>query len=254
MAQRTPVAAGNWKMNTTPSEGVALARELSERLVGVTGVEVVVCPPFTHLAPVRDVLHGWIGVGAQNVSPEPKGAFTGEVSGAMIAELAGYVIIGHSERRQYFHDTDELVQRRLRAALGAGLVPIVCVGETLAERDARQVESVLSRQVQGALAGVDLGEGLILAYEPVWAIGTGRAANGQQANEAMGHIRRVVSQVTANGLAERVRILYGGSVTPENIDEFAAQEHVDGALVGGASLRADSFEQIARRLAAAKVA
>ena len=252
MVQRRPVAAGNWKMNTTPDEGEVLCRELVGLLGRYEAAEVVVFPPFTHLAPARAVLESSrIGLGAQNLHWEPKGAYTGEVSAAMIATLARYVLVGHSERRQYFGETDEIVRWKLAAALGAGLTPVVCVGESLAERDAGRVEEVLDRQVRGALTGVALGPAPILAYEPVWAIGTGRAANGRQAGEAMAFIRSVVAGVVSGEFAAQVRILYGGSVTAHNAAEFVSEPEIDGALVGGASLAAASFAEIARQIGAA---
>jgi triosephosphate isomerase len=251
MAGRRPVAAGNWKMNTTVDEGVALAIAIEAELGSSSAAEVVLFPPYTHLSRLADTLRDTaIGLGAQNLFWEEKGAFTGEVSAAMIRNVARYVIIGHSERRQYFGETDETVNRRLKSALAAGLTPVVCVGESLAEREADQVEAVLGCQVRGALDGVQFGSGLILAYEPVWAIGTGRAADGEQANAAMGFIRSEVAALAGDAVAQAVRILYGGSVTENNIDEFAAQPEIDGGLVGGASLQAASFIAIVRSIGA----
>jgi triosephosphate isomerase len=254
MAARRPVAAGNWKMNTTVAEGVALCRDLVAGLNSIGDAEVVVCPPFTHLARVAEALAGSpIKLGAQDIFWEPKGAFTGEVSAEMVRELAGYVIIGHSERRQFFGETDDTVRLKLVAALRTGLIPIVCVGESLDERDAGLVEEVLARQVRGALDAVEFDERVIFAYEPVWAIGTGRAANGQQANAAMGFIRGIVAERSSRSTADGVRILYGGSVNAQNVAEFMAQEHIDGGLVGGASLQAASFLEIARQITATRV-
>ncbi len=251
MKQRTPVAAGNWKMNTTPDEAAILCRELASLLNGELGVEVVVFPPFTNLAAAHQALIGSrIGLGAQNLFWEGKGAYTGEISASMVRSLAEYVIIGHSERRQYFGETDETVRKRLIAALGSGLVPIVCVGESLEQRDAGQVEDVLERQVRGALSGTAAGTPLIMAYEPVWAIGTGRAADAKQAAVAMACIRRVIGQCLSPEIAKQVRILYGGSVTPQNAADFMAEDEIDGALVGGASLNATSFAQVARLIGA----
>jgi triosephosphate isomerase len=251
MSQRRPVAAGNWKMNTTPEEGISLCRELLATNVAAGGAEVIVFPPFTHLAGAREVLAGSpIALGAQNLFWEPSGAYTGEISASMICAFATHVLIGHSERRQYFGESDETVRKKLVAALGAELVPVVCVGESLAERDAGMVETVLDRQVRGALLDVAFDSMLILAYEPVWAIGTGRAATPEQADAAMGFMRNVVASVSSGGLAEQIRILYGGSVTAQNVSEFIHGPHVDGALVGGASLKAESFAEIARRIGA----
>jgi len=251
MKQRTPVAAGNWKMNTTPDEATMLCRELASLLNGELGAEVVVFPPFTNLAAAQQALIGSrIGLGAQNLFWEGKGAYTGEISASMVRSLAEYVIIGHSERRQYFGETDETVRKRLIAALGSGLVPIVCVGESLKQRDAGQVEDVLERQVRGALSGTAAGTSLIMAYEPVWAIGTGRAADAKQAAVAMACIRRIIGQRLSPEIAKQVRILYGGSVTPQNAADFMAEDEIDGALVGGASLNAPSFAEIARLIGA----
>jgi triosephosphate isomerase len=239
-------------MNTTVEEGLALARALVEQLAGLGGAEVVLYPPFTHLLALAQAVQGsGIAVGAQNVFWEEKGAYTGEVSAAMLRPIVANVLIGHSERRQYFGETDETVNKRLHAAVAAGLRPCVCVGETLAERDAGQVEAVLQRQLTVGLAGVTAETNLLLAYEPVWAIGTGRAATSVQANEAMAHIRAVLGGIVGTERAAAIRILYGGSVTPDNVADLMAQPEIDGALVGGASLKADSFTAIARAIAAA---
>jgi triosephosphate isomerase len=250
---RTPVSAGNWKMHTTLDEFRALAGALRESLAGIAGVERVVCPPSLYLLEARDVFAGTgVGVGAQNAHWEDKGAFTGEISPAMLVGIAEYVIIGHSERRTYFCETDETVHRRTAAALRHGLRPIVCVGETLDERTAGHTEVVLERQVRTALTGLSLPDGFIIAYEPVWAIGTGRAATGPLAAEAIAFIRTLVGDLVGPARAATVRILYGGSVTAANIDEFMREPEIDGALVGGASLRADEFAEITRRIAAAR--
>lgn len=250
---RTPVSAGNWKMHTTVDEFRALAGALRESLSGIAGVERVVCPPALYLLPARDLFAGTgIGVGAQNTHWEDKGAFTGEISPAMLAGIAEYVIVGHSERRAYFCETDETVHRRTAAALRHGLRPIVCVGETLEDRTSGRTEAVLERQVRAALAGLDLPDGFIIAYEPVWAIGTGRAATGALAAEAIAHIRALVAQLAGPAKAATVRILYGGSVTAANIEEFMREPEIDGALVGGASLKADEFTEITRRIAGAR--
>ncbi|HEY8490184.1 MAG TPA: triose-phosphate isomerase [Dehalococcoidia bacterium] len=245
--ERVPVIAGNWKMHTTTQQALDLCRALREPLDRVEGVEKVVCPPYVHLRAAADVLSGTtVGVGAQNVHWEEQGAYTGEISPVMLAEICRYVIIGHSERRAYFAETDETVRRKVAAALARGLIPIMCVGETLEERESGRTDEVVTRQVRRGLDGVDVPEGFIIAYEPVWAIGTGRAATGALAAETIDLIRRRVAELAGAGLAATVRILYGGSVTPENIDEFLAQPGIDGALVGGASLKAESFLAIAR--------
>ena len=246
MLDRIPVYAANWKMNTTIPEGIELAQSLSDRLDGESGAVLVICPPFTHLAPLADCLaESTLSLGAQNVYWEPKGAFTGEISPLMLRGLVQYVIIGHSERRSYFGETDGDVNRKIVAALEAGLTPIVCVGESGEQRDAGETEAILRHQVQQGLSGIDLSSGLIVAYEPIWAIGTGVSAHGEQAQEAIAFIR---TQLRALGgpVAEETRILYGGSVTASNVAEFAAEPDIDGALVGGASLSADSFEALVR--------
>ena len=251
---RIPIIAGNWKMNTLRTDAIGLARAIRERSDGVAGVEKIVCPPFVFLHDVRAAVEGsTIELGAQNVYWEEKGAFTGEVSVTQIAEVAKYAIIGHSERRQYFGETDETVNRRVKAALAHGLKPIMCVGETLDQRQGHQTKDVLVRQTRGGLDGVDVGPEFIIAYEPVWAIGTGLAADGATAQEAIALIRATVRDV-AGGVADRVRILYGGSVTGDNIGEYMAQPDIDGGLVGGASLKADGFAAIIAGTAAAVTA
>jgi triosephosphate isomerase len=245
---RSPLIAGNWKMNTTLSEAVTLARQVRQGISGVYNVELVLCPPFISLAAVREVLKGSsIGVGAQNLYFEEKGAYTGEVSPLMVADLCDYVIIGHSERRQHFGETGEVVNKKVGAALKAGLKPILCVGERLEENEAGRTEEVVIGQLREALEGLEVGGELVIAYEPVWAIGTGRAAHGSQANETTALIRRTLTGLRGREVAGAVRILYGGSVTAENIAEFMEQSEIDGALVGGASLKADQFVSIVRQ-------
>jgi triosephosphate isomerase (TIM) len=252
-AVRTPVSAGNWKMNTTAQEFEALAAELRPALDGIGGVERVVCPPFIHLRRAQEIFEGsGVGLGAQNVHWEDRGAYTGEISAAMLAGLVEYVIIGHSERRRDFGETEESVNKRTAAALRHGLRPIVCVGETLDQRKAGSTGEVLDQQIRGGLVGITLPEGFIVAYEPVWAIGTGRAATGTIANEAIGFIRRQVAAIAGPKAGERVRILYGGSVTAANVEEFMREPEIDGALVGGASLKADEFAAITRAIAEAR--
>jgi triosephosphate isomerase (TIM) len=250
---RTPIVAGNWKMNTSAESARNLVRAIRDGGVDqIRGVEKVVCPPFTFLHVANEAAAGSsVKVGAQNMHWEEKGAFTGEVSPSMLAGLVEYVIIGHSERRAYFCESDETVNKKLRSALAHGLRAIVCVGETGDERQAGETESVLKRQVQGAFGGVEVTSDVVVAYEPVWAIGTGVAATPQDASDAIGLIRREVAGIIGERQAEEIRILYGGSVTPDNIGDFVALPGVDGGLVGGASLVAESFLQMCRRAAEA---
>ncbi|HXJ35085.1 MAG TPA: triose-phosphate isomerase [Candidatus Eisenbacteria bacterium] len=247
---RIPLLAGNWKMHGARAEAVALASALAKDVGRVPGREVLVAPPFTALEAVATAIAGTdIRLAGQNLHWEPKGAFTGEISAQMLKEAGcTHVIIGHSERRQLFGETNETVNRRLETALEAGLVPIVCVGETLQEREADATAQVVERQVATGFAGVSTANFArsIIAYEPVWAIGTGRTATPAQAQEVHVAIRRQVAKLTAPETAERVRILYGGSVKPDNIDSLMAEPDIDGALVGGASLVADQFTRIVR--------
>ncbi len=247
MAGRKPIVAGNWKMNTTVAEGLALVDEMLPRLQALDAVERVVCPPFLSLSAIAERLRGTgVGVGAQNMHPEAKGAFTGEIAPGMLEGVVSYVILGHSERRQYFSEDDAFVNRKVKAALAVGLVPIVCVGETLEQNEAAETESVVTRQVRAALDGVQHVSGLVVAYEPIWAIGTGKAATPEGANETISIIRRTIAGVAGETTANGVRIQYGGSVTPDNFAAFIGQPEIDGALVGGASLKADSFVEIVR--------
>ena len=244
----TPIVAGNWKMNTTLSEAVVLAAQMRDALDAVEGVEKVVCPPFISLMAVKGLLDGTsVKLGAQNMHYEEKGAYTGEVSPGMLAGICQYVILGHSERRQYFGESDELVNRKVHSALNTGLRPILCVGERLEQREAGRAEEVVTGQLRGGLEGVTSIETLAVAYEPVWAIGTGMAATGEIAEEIMGAIRRTLTELYGDGAALEVPLLYGGSVTPDNVAEFAGQPNINGALVGGASLDAQRFVEIARR-------
>ena len=249
---RVPVAAGNWKCNTRRESATALASGLREALSGVDGVEKVVCPPFVYLAAVAEALTGSsLRLGSQDVHWADDEAATGEIGPEMLAELAQYVIIGHSERRHRFGETDEMVNRKVKAALAAGLSPIMCVGETLEEREAGTTGEVLVRQTRRGLEGAEIPDGFIIAYEPVWAIGTGRAATAEIAEEAIAVIRREVASLFDGDKAETVRILYGGSVTPDNVAEFVSRAGIDGALVGGASLKVDAFAGITREIARA---
>ncbi len=251
MTSRKPIVAGNWKMNTSIAEGLALVDEMLPRLQAIEAVERVVCPPFISLSAIADRLRGTtVGVGAQNMHPEPKGAFTGEIAPGMLEGLATYVILGHSERRQYFSEDDAFVNRKVRAALGIGLVPIVCVGETLEQNEQGETEAVVTRQLRGALDGVEHISGVVIAYEPIWAIGTGRAATPEGANKTIALIRGTIASLAGEPTASGVRIQYGGSVTPDNFAAFIGQPDIDGALVGGASLKADSFVDIVRLAAA----
>ena len=244
---RKPIIAGNWKMHLTRPEAEALARQLRAACDTET-VEVVLCPPFTALAAVGQVLHGSrLALGAQNVHWEAQGAFTGEVSAGMLRDLGcRFAIVGHSERRQYFGETDEGVARRAAAALAGQLTPIVCIGETLAQRDANETFKVLERQLEGGLGKLAAGDvtRIVLAYEPVWAIGTGRNATPEQAQEAHAFIRKWWSGRFGEPAAQQLRIQYGGSVNAANAASLLQQPDVDGALVGGASLKADAFSAI----------
>ena len=247
---RTPLIAGNWKMNTTLDEARALVQALLPGLDQLEGVEKVVCPPFISLHAVAEMVRGsTVAVGAQNMYFEEKGAFTGEVSPLMLKGLCEYVILGHSERRHIFGEKDLLVGQKVRAAVSQQLKPIVCVGENEEQREQGWAESVVSTQLRAALSGVPFTSGIVVAYEPVWAIGTGKAATGKIANDMCGLIRRELGGLYTDRRAEQVRILYGGSVTPQNIGGFLGQPQVDGALVGGASLKADDFVTIAKAAA-----
>jgi triosephosphate isomerase len=245
---RRKLIAGNWKMYNTIAEALALVGELRPRLAPFADLDLAVFPPFTALAAVARALEGSnIGVGGQNLSAEPRGAFTGEVSAAMLVEAGcRYALVGHSERRQLFGETDEGVHRKAGAAIAAGLIPIVCIGELLAERQAGRTLDVVRRQLEGGLAGFTDAQmkGLVLAYEPVWAIGTGVNATAAQAQEVHAAVRNEVARRMGSSVAEGLRILYGGSVKPENARELLAEPDVDGALVGGASLLAHSFTGI----------
>ena len=247
-SRRLPIVAGNWKMNYGPAEARRFAESILRPLAGLSGVECLLCPPFVSLPAVAEVLAGSpVGLGAQNMYFEERGAYTGEISPTMLSGLCQYVILGHSERRTYFGETDELVNRKAQAAFRYGLHPIVCVGERLEERDADLTERVITTQVHGSLANlpIDHLSELVVAYEPIWAIGTGRAAGAQDAADAAAIIRALLGNMYGAAAAQSVRIQYGGSVTPANIAAFAALPDIDGSLVGGASLQPD-FVEIAR--------
>ncbi|RMD74951.1 MAG: triose-phosphate isomerase [Lentisphaerae bacterium] len=241
--------AGNWKMNHNRAETKAMLAAFCPAVKDVVGkLDIAVCPTFTSLDAAREVLAGTgIQLGAQNVHWAESGAFTGEIAASMLKEVpVDFAIIGHSERRQYFGETDATVNQRLKACLNAGLAAIVCVGETLDERKAGQVESVVSRQVREGLAGIDAASmaRVTIAYEPVWAIGTGETATPQQAQEVHALIRKLLAELFGQEVADQIRIQYGGSVKPDNVQELMAQPDIDGALVGGASLKADSFSSL----------
>ncbi len=269
---RIPMIAGNWKMNTTVSEAVALVHEmhsgihaapdfegvvcpaglcladLEAGLDVITNVEKVICPPFISLNAVKTIIKGSsIKLGAQNLYYEAKGAYTGEISPTMLAELCEFVIVGHSERRQYFNETGDIVNRKVKAALKFMLKPILCIGEKLEENEAGRTQEIIAEQLESSLAGIKSGENLTIAYEPVWAIGTGRAASGEEANGTIGFIRQRLEQLYAKKVAQEIRILYGGSVNADNTVEFMEQPEIDGALVGGASLQADQFLSIVKQ-------
>lgn len=249
---RRPIVAANWKMNTGPDDGAELARAVAAEDLPFAQVDVVLCPPATGLTAVAGVVRGTpIAVGAQHVYWEPSGAFTGEISVPMLAGLATYAIAGHSERRQLFGETDLDVQRKTLAILAGGLTPIVAVGESLGQRDAGETLDVLRSQVTQVFEALtpDETSASVIAYEPVWAIGTGRNATPEQAQEAIGWIRETVEAIHGQPTASRIRIQYGGSVSPENCEELLSREGIDGALVGGASLDAAKFAAIVRAAA-----
>jgi triosephosphate isomerase len=253
---RIPIIAGNWKMYKTIPEATALIEAVKVPLSGISGVEQVVCPPYVCIPAVKEAIgEAEIGLGAQNVYFEPEGAYTGEVAPKMLAGLCEYVIIGHSERRQYFHETDESVNKKIKAALAHGLKPIVCVGETLELRQAGQTDDWVKRQVVAALDGLAAGQmrSVVIAYEPIWAIGTGVAATAEDAQQVIGGVvRPTIGELFGSDLAQALRIQYGGSIKPANAAELMALPDVDGGLVGGASLNAEDFVAIVRHTAAAK--
>lgn len=245
---RRPLIAGNWKMHTTVQEALQLASAVVQAAAKVSNRDVMVAPPYTALAAAGSVLSGTgVMLGAQNVHWEEKGAFTGEISAAMLKDVGCVmVIVGHSERRHVFGETDLMINKRVTGALQFGLIPVLCIGETLEQRDAGQTLAVLEDQVRQGLAGVEVNDGgkLVVAYEPVWAIGTGKTATEAQAQEVHSFIRNLLTDIYEKNIAAGVRILYGGSVKPENIDVLMQQEDIDGVLVGGAALKVESFERI----------
>jgi len=245
---RTPIIAGNWKMYKTVSEAEAFVRELAPRLATFTSVERVVCPPFVALDAVARAVKGTgVEVGAQSIHWEDQGAYTSQISPAMLKELVTYVIIGHSETRQYLAETDETVNKKVKAALKAGLKPIVAVGESLEQNERGETQSFVGGQVRAALDGIDAAgmASIVIAYEPIWAIGTGRTATSQQANDIIGGtIRATLVDLYGNDVALTVRIQYGGSVKPDNMADIMSQPDIDGALVGGAALKVDDFVKL----------
>jgi triosephosphate isomerase len=247
---RKPIIAGNWKMYKTISEGRNLVKGVIDKLTGYNEAEVVFCPPFTALSAVKELTAGTsFGIGAQDLYWKEQGAFTGEISPLMLKDIGcDYVIIGHSERREHFGETDETVNLKVKSALAAGIKPIICVGETLAQREAGETKNLIKRQTELALKGIEASAipQIVIAYEPIWAIGTGKSSNGTDANEVIGLIRKTVAGIFGNESAGQMRIQYGGSVKPENIKEFMDQPEIDGALVGGASLEIDSFVKIVK--------
>ncbi|MBL8045253.1 MAG: triose-phosphate isomerase [Anaerolineales bacterium] len=244
------IIAGNWKMNKNPTEAAELTRALLPEIGSISNVERVLCPPYIALATVKELLAGSeIGLGAQNMHWEKSGAYTGEVSAPMLAGLVQYVILGHSERRQYFAETDESVNKKVKTALAHALTPIVCVGENLAENEAGQTGEVVTRQVRAAYSGLSAEDALktVIAYEPVWAIGTGKAATPEQANAVHAqYIRALLAELYSSDVANQLRIQYGGSVTAANAESLMKQPDIDGALVGGASLKPADFAAIIR--------
>ena len=244
MARRYFIA-GNWKMNKTSSEAAALAKGVVEAVGNVSNVDIAICPTFTSLESAEKAIEGSnVKLGAQNMYFEQSGAYTGEISAAMLRELhCAYVILGHSERRQYFKECDCLINKKVKAAVASSLKPILCVGETLEERESGKTIEVVSKQTKGGLEGLSSDEALkvVVAYEPVWAIGTGKTATPAMAQEVHAEIRKVLAEMFGANVAEKIQILYGGSMKPENADELLAQKDIDGGLIGGAALKADSF-------------
>ncbi|NPV68301.1 MAG: triose-phosphate isomerase [Anaerolineae bacterium] len=247
---RIPIIAGNWKMYKTPAEAEAFVRELAPKLAPYSNVERVVCPPYLAIPAVRSALQGTaIKVGAQDVHWENEGAYTGRVSPLMLKNWVEYVIIGHSECRRDLGDTDEIVNKKVKAALAHGLTPIIACGESLQQNEAGETRAFVSQQIHGAYAGLSAEQALktVVAYEPIWAIGTGRNATASQANDIIGGVvRRTLADLYGNEIAQQIRIQYGGSVKPDNMAEYIAQSDIDGALVGGASLKVDSFVELIR--------
>jgi len=252
---RMPIIAGNWKMNTSVAEAAELVKGMKKKLNSISGVEKVLCPPFISLTTVKELIKGTsIKLGAQNMYFELTGAYTGEISPVMLTGLCEFVILGHSERRAHFGDSDQMVNKKVQAALGMQLTPIICVGESLEQNEAGETIEVVAKQVRAAFEGIESPRGTVIAYEPIWAIGTGKAARGDQANATSGVIRSIVAQLYGDSVAQEMRIQYGGSVSSTNIAEFISQPEIDGALVGGASLKAAEFVGIVEQTAKIKKA
>jgi triosephosphate isomerase len=240
--------AGNWKMNTTVEDAVVLVERMLGELDKITGVTKVVCPPFVSLVTIRNLISGSsVDLGAQNMYFEAEGAFTGEISPQMLGGLCRYVILGHSERRQYFHEDDTLINRKVEAALRYGITPILCVGETLEEKEAGKTEEKIISQVRNDLTGIDTPSAFVIAYEPIWAIGTGKTATGSEANDSAAAIRTELRKMWNKECSDTIRILYGGSTNKRNIGQFISQTDIDGALVGGSSLKAEEFAEMVRQ-------
>jgi triosephosphate isomerase len=245
---RIPMIAGNWKMNTTVDGAVELVNDMLPRLDKIDSVEKVVCPPFVSLASVKEIIKkSSVKLGAQNMFYKEKGAYTGEISSEMLAGLCEYVILGHSERRQYFGETDEIVNQKIETAVENMIKPILCIGETLEENEAGKTEEVLTRQLMACCNKLYFFGGMVIAYEPIWAIGTGKSATGDEAARTIGFIRQLVNHKHGGEIADSVRILYGGSVSTSNIADLMSKTEIDGALVGGASLKADDFCKIVQQ-------
>jgi triosephosphate isomerase (TIM) len=245
---RIPVIAANWKMNTTIPEANDIVKAMITELDGIKQVQKIICPPFISLESIGRLIRSTsMELGAQNMYFEMKGAYTGEISSLMLKELCQYVILGHSERRMYFGETNDIINKKLKAALETGLAPIFCIGERLEENEKGITRDVVGRQLVEGLKGIKYSEAIIIAYEPVWAIGTGKAATGKQANDTISYIRETVGKIWNNEAANAIRILYGGSVTAGNIAEFISEPDIDGGLVGGASLKPQEFISITRK-------
>lgn len=252
---RMPIIAGNWKMNTSVAEAAELVKGMKKKLNSISGVEKVLCPPFISLTTAKELIKGTsIKLGAQNMYSELTGAYTGEISPVMLAGLCEFVILGHSERRTHFGESDQMVNKKVQAALGMQLTPIICVGESLEQNEAGETIEVVTKQVRAAFEGIDSPRGTVIAYEPIWAIGTGKAARGDQANATSGVIRSTVAQLYGDSVAQEMRIQYGGSVNRTNVAEFISQPEIDGALVGGASLKAAEFVGLVEQTAKIKKA
>jgi len=245
---RKKIIAGNWKMNKTGTEAASFARDLKIKTISINKTEIIICPPYIAIAPAYEILkESRVKIGAQNVHWEPSGAFTGEISAEMI-EQSGckYVIIGHSERRQYFGETDQSVNNKIKQSLTTSLYPIVCIGETLQQREAGKMKDIVKTQITAGLSGISVEQmkRLVLAYEPVWAIGTGVTATPSQAEEVHHFIRELLAELFNSTIADSTPILYGGSVKPDNVKELLSQNNIDGGLIGGASLKVDSFVEL----------